>query len=115
MRGHVFVVNQKTFPTCRNRLVCATGSSRIPSEFSGLIAANLATPQKSYFKLICDVACTRPGDLVFFYERQRGFHGVYAVSGEPYFDSSVVADIADSGGAPVGPRWPIRVPIKVEA
>jgi len=115
MRSHVFVVNERTFPTCRNRRVCATGVRGIPEDYSALVDANIQHPQKQYFSLICDIACTRPGDLVFFYERQEGFHGIYVVDGPPYFDASIIQDIDGSNGQVVDGQWPFRIPIRLEA
>lgn len=115
MRAHIFVVTRETFVTCRNRCTCAIGVNGIPGDYSQMVAANLGRPQKPYFKLACDLACTRPGDLVFFYERGRGFHGVYVVEGVPYYDSSVIPDVEGSSGEPITSQWPLRLPIKIEA
>ncbi|MCK4324899.1 MAG: hypothetical protein KAW89_10235, partial [Armatimonadetes bacterium] len=56
-----------------------------------------------YFRMIADILGTRVGDVVFLYERQVGFHGIYRITSEPFFDPTPIGCI--------GATWPIRLEI----
>ncbi|PIW33870.1 MAG: hypothetical protein COW28_02255, partial [bacterium (Candidatus Ratteibacteria) CG15_BIG_FIL_POST_REV_8_21_14_020_41_12] len=56
-----------------------------------------------YFGMIGDILGTRIGDIVFLYERQVGFHGIYKIISEPFFDPTSISCVNET--------WPIRVKI----
>lgn len=67
----------------------------------GLVKENLKNPRKPYFAMLGDILGTRVGDIAFLYERQRGFHGVFRVSSEPFFDPTAIGCVDGT--------WPIRL------
>lgn len=104
MRAHVFITDTDTFPVVRDNGFWGVGIKEIPDTFDKLIEENFGKPQRPYLGMIGDILGTRCGDLVFLYERQVGFHGVYKVSSEPFFDSTTIGC--------VDATWPIRVEIE---
>lgn len=112
MRAHVFVVDQHTFPVHRDRCFCGIGHmERQFDSYEELSTVMLTRGGSGYRGMVVDVLGTRPGDLVFFYERQVGFHGVYEISGEPFFDNTVIDGIGESRGQAVQRNICLRVPI----
>jgi len=105
MRTHVFITDKRTFPIVRDNGFWGIGVKDIPSEFTRLIEDNLRNPRKPYFSILADVLGTRVGDIVFLYERQAGFHGIYKVKSPPFFDPTPIGSIIDE-------RWPIRMEIE---
>jgi len=86
--AHVFVVDKNTF----------TVHSKF--QFCGVVNPS-GVGQK--YGVYTDLMNLRKGDLVFFYQRysskekeSNGFHGVYEVDGDPFFDSSNITDQATS-------------------
>lgn len=112
MRGHVFIVNEETFPVVRDRQFCGTGIKNIPATYGELVKSNLSHPRKPYFKLIGDLKGTRIGDLVFLYERGQGFHGVYRIASKPFFDPNVIHGVGDFRDNIVDATWPLRICIE---
>lgn len=104
MRAHVFITDKDTFPVVRDNSFWGVGVKGIPDTFDKLIKENLRDTKKPYFGMIGDILGTRCGDLVFLYERQVGFHGIYRVASEPFFDSTTIGC--------VDATWPIRVEIE---
>lgn len=104
MRAHVFITDKNTFPVVRDNGFWGVGIKDIPNTFDDLVKENLSNGKKPYFGMIGDVFGTRVGDLVFLYERQVGFHGVYRIVSEPFFDPAPIGC--------VGETWPIRVKIE---
>lgn len=104
MRAHVFVTDENTFPVVRDNSFWGVGVKGIPGKLDEVIQENLDRPRKTYFAMIADMLGTRRGDLVFLYERQKGFHGVYKIAGEPFFDASEVGCVDKT--------YPIRVEIE---
>jgi len=76
----------------------------IPDDLNTVIEENLKNSKKPYFKMIADILGTRTGDVVFYYEKQVGFHGVYRVISEPFFDTTPVNSIDKT--------WPLRLEIE---
>jgi hypothetical protein len=96
MRAHVFVVDGSTFPVHRDRCFCGIG----PREgefrtYEDFVAKMLTSTGSGYRGMAVDMLGTRPGDLVFFYERKMGFHGVYRIAGRPFFDSTIIHGVGD--------------------
>lgn len=103
MRAHVFITDKNTFPVVRDNSFWGVGVDGIPDSFEELISENLRDTKKPYFRMIADVLGTRPGDIVFLYERRVGFHGIYKITGAPFFDPTPMGCIDKT--------WPIRVEI----
>jgi hypothetical protein len=104
MRAHVFITDQETFPVVRDNSFWGVGIKGIPNTFEKVVRENLNNGKKQYFGMIGDILGTRIGDLVFLYERQVGFHGIYKIVSEPFFDPTPIGC--------VGEIWPIRVEIE---
>lgn len=104
MRAHVFITDENTFPAVRDNSFWGVGIQGIPNTLSKLIKDNLEDGRKPYFGMIGDILGTRVGDIVFLYERQVGFHGIYRISSQPFFDPTPIGAVNES--------WPIRVEIE---
>ncbi len=103
MRAHVFITDKDTFPVVRDNSFWGVGIKGIPNAIEEVIKENLANGKKPYLGMIGDILGTRIGDIVFLYERQVGFHGIYKIVSEPFFDPTPI-DCVDE-------TWPIRVEI----
>ncbi|PIW39528.1 MAG: hypothetical protein COW22_05725, partial [Chloroflexi bacterium CG15_BIG_FIL_POST_REV_8_21_14_020_46_15] len=101
MRAHVFITDERTFPVVRDNNFYGVGVKGIPVSLGGLISENLKNPRKPYFAMVGDVLGTRIGDIVFLYERQVGFHGIYRIASEPFFDPTPIGCVDET--------WPLRV------
>jgi len=104
MMAHVFITNKETFPVVRDNSFWGVGIKGIPNTFEKVVKENLKNGRKPYFGMIGDILGTRTGDLVFLYERQIGFHGIYKIASKPFFDPTPIGC--------VGETWPIRVKIE---
>lgn len=104
MRAHVFITDQNTFPVVRDNSFWGVGIKGIPDTFEKVIKENLNNGKKPYFGMIADILGTRIGDIVFLYERQIGFHGIYKITSKPFFDPTPIGCVNES--------WPIRVEIR---
>lgn len=104
MRAHVFITNKDTFPVVRDNSFWGVGVKGIPNTFDRVIKENLSNGKKPYFGMIGDILGTRIGDIVFLYERQVGFHGIYKIVSEPFFDPTPIECVDET--------WPIRIEIK---
>jgi len=104
MRAHVFITDKKTFPAVRNNSFWGVGVKGISNTFDKVIYENLRNGKKPYFKMIGDILGTRIGDIVFLYERQVGFHGIYKIASKPFFDPTPIGCVNET--------WPIRVEIE---
>jgi len=104
MRAHVFITDKDTFPVVRDNSFWGVGIKGIPNTIEGVIEANLANGKKPYFGMITDILGTRINDIVFLYERQVGFHGIYKIISKPFFDPSPIGCVNET--------WPIRVEIE---
>lgn len=96
-KAHVFVTNRETFSIVRDNGFCGIGIKKYPAESFD----DILSDQGRFYPLITDILTTRPGDMVFFYENGVGFHGVYNIKGQPFFDSTPIGVIWS--------QWPIRV------
>jgi hypothetical protein len=108
MRAHIFNVDEKTFPVHRDREFCGTGKIG----FSLTNYQQVLDKQRTFSDLIADLKGTRPGDLVFFYERRRGFHGIYQVISPPFFDPQEIFGIGEFSHHKVGADVAFRLPVK---
>jgi len=104
MKAHVFITDKDTFPVVRDNSFWGVGIKGIPNSFDILIEENLRNGKKPYLGMIGDILGTRIGDLVFLYERQVGFHGIFKVSSEPFFDPTPIKCVDET--------WPIRLEIE---
>jgi len=101
MRAHVFITDERTFPVVRDNSFWGVGVKGIPDSLKGLIEENLKNPRKPYLAMLADIFGTRVGDVAFLYERQKGFHGIFRVSSEPFFDITPIGCVDET--------WPIRL------
>ena len=109
MNAHILITNEKTFPICRDRLVWGVGIEGMPKTFKELV--DLKSSRKPYFRMLVDMLGIRKDDLVFLYERQVGFHGVYKVNSDLFFDTTKIFNIANPEDF-IGQKWPLRVLLK---
>jgi hypothetical protein len=108
MRAHIFNVDEDTFPVHRDCGFCGTGKRGSP-----LNNYQEALNQSRRFSgIIVDLLGTRPNDLVFFYERRRGFHGVYQVIYRPFFDPQPVSGVGEFRQHSVEADVPFRLLIR---
>lgn len=103
MRAHVFITDNDTFPIVRDNSFWGVGVKGIPNSFEKVIKDNLKNVRKPYFGMIGDILGTRISDIVFLYERQVGFHGIYKIASKPFFDSTPIGCVNET--------WPIRLKI----
>ncbi len=104
MRAHVFITNKDTYPIVRDNSFCGIGVKGIPNSLDKVITDNLTNRKKQYFSMMADILGTRIEDIVFLYERQVGFHGIYKIAGIPFFDPTPISCVDET--------WPIRVEIE---
>jgi len=105
MRAHIFNVDELTFPVHRDRGFCGTGKRGYPLKN---YQQALKEPRK-FSSIVVDLKGTRPGDLVFFYESRRGFHGIYQVISPPFFDSQTIFGIGEFSHHKVEADVPFRL------
>ena len=108
MKAHILITNKETFPICRDRLVWGVGVENIPKHFTDFV--NLKYSRKPYLKMLVDMLGVRQGDLAFLYERQVGFHGVYKVNSDLFWDTEDIKDLSNSNK--IDYQWPLRFTLK---
>jgi hypothetical protein len=64
--------------------------------------------------MVADILGTRSGDLVFLYQRGTGFHGIYQVAGQPFFDNTVVYGVGEFEDRLVPSNICLRIPIECQ-
>lgn len=104
MKAHILITDNKTFPVCRDRLFWGLGIPNSPTDFQEWL--NPKNSRKPFLKMLVDMLNIDVGDLVFLYERQVGFHGVYKVKSPLFFDTS---KISNEDGLFVNEQWPLRI------
>ncbi|MEO0144714.1 MAG: hypothetical protein ABIL89_02090 [candidate division WOR-3 bacterium] len=104
MRAHILITDKQTFPVVRDNGFWGVGVKGIPNDFKKVIEENLKEPKKPYFAMIADILGTRKGDIVFLYERQVGFHGIYKIASTPFFDPSKIGSVDET--------YPIRIELE---
>lgn len=90
MKAHVFITDKDTFPVVRDNSFWGVGIKGIPNSLNKMIEDNLRNGRKPYFGMIGDMLGTRIGDIVFLYERKVGFHGIYKITSEPFFNPTPI-------------------------
>jgi len=104
MNAHVLITNPETYPVCRDRLFWGVGTPDCPNVFEEWVSS--ANTRKPYLKMLVDMLGLSIGDLVFLYERQAGFHGVYKVVSPLFFDTT---SVSNGEGLRVDHQWPLRI------
>lgn len=104
MRAYVFITDRDTFPMVRNNSFWGVGVKGILNSFDKSDWRKLAVGKKPYFGMIGDILGTRNGNIVFLYERQAVFHGIYKIISEPFFEPTPSGCVDET--------WPTRVKIK---
>lgn len=104
MKAHILITNNETLPVCRDRLFWGIGIPDAPTDFQEWISPK--NSRKPYLKMLVDMLNVDIGDLVFLYERQVGFHGIYKIKSSLFFDTS---RINNKDGLSVNEQWPLRV------
>ena len=107
MKAHILITNNDTFPVCRDKLFWGIGVPDCPSEVAGWV--NPYNSRKPYLKMLVDMTGISKEDLIFLYERQVGFHGIYKVASPLFFDST---DVVNSDDLSVGNQWPLRIKLE---
>lgn len=97
MGAHVFIVNEDTFQVTRDRCVAAiVNEKRDGGKYI----------EKTRADILSDLSCLRVGDRIFFYEVNKGFHGIYKVVSLPFIDED---EIESNGkflfGSPKNPHF----------
>ena len=104
MKAHVLITNTETFPVCRDRLLWGIGTPDCPSVFEEWV--NPANSRKPYLKMLVDMMGISTGDMIFLYERQVGFHGIYKAVSPLFFDTT---NVVNKDNLSVGSQWPLRI------
>ncbi len=108
MGAHVFITDKGT-----HRTVVENGFWGIklpdkwkfkPNCYQDLIEYQKKYSRKPVIGMIADLLGTRVGDAVFLYEREVGFHGIYKVKSDPFFDITAFGEI--------DAQFPVRVEIE---
>ncbi len=107
MKAHILITNEETFRVCRDRLFWGIGTPDCPTTFKDWV--NPSNSRKPYLKMLVDMMGISIGDLVFLYERQVGFHGIYKASSPLFFDT---ANVVNNDGSSVGAQWPLRIKLE---
>jgi hypothetical protein len=104
MNVHVLITDSNTYPVCRDRLFWGIGTPDCPDAFEDWVSST--NSRKPYLKMLVDMLGLNIDDLVFIYERQAGFHGVYKVASPLFFDAT---SVSNGEGLQVGQQWPLRI------
>jgi hypothetical protein len=107
MKAHILITNNETLPVCRDRLFWGVGIPDAPTDFQEWISPK--NSRKPFLKMLVDMLNVNIGDLIFLYERQVGFHGVYEVNSPLFFDT---AKVSNKEGLFVDEQWPLRILLK---
>jgi hypothetical protein len=107
MKAHVFITSAETFPVCRDRLFWGIGTPDCPLSFEEWV--DPVNSRKPYLKMLVDMMSVSIGDLIFLYERQVGFHGVYKVVSPLFFDTE---NVTNKDNLSVGSQWPLRIKLE---
>jgi hypothetical protein len=81
MGAHVFIVNEETFQITRDRCVAAVVKEK---KEGGKLK------EKTRADVLSDISCIRKGDRIFFYEINKGFHGIYEAISLPFVDEDEI-------------------------
>ena len=107
MKSHVFIADERSL-----RIVAEHG-------VFGVFAENREKPQwrKTRADILADLSCLRPGDRLFFYDRDNTvFRGVYEATTRPFYDET---DIGFANPAPyrfgLRPFLPLTKPVSEDS
>lgn len=75
MGAHIFPVGQDNFEICVRR---------------GVYGCVMPSTEWNKAEVIAGILSVQPGDLVFFYVKNRGVYGLWKVVGESYFDGTQI-------------------------
>ncbi|MCS6989514.1 MAG: EVE domain-containing protein [Chloroherpetonaceae bacterium] len=78
MGAHVFIADSETFPILRDNGFLAVYREDQTRDLW----------EKTRADILADLCCLRIGDRIFFYETNRGFHGIYRVRSLPFTDET---------------------------
>ena len=104
MPSHVLITDNSTHKIVTENGFWGTKFDFAPTSYKNFLDICLKQPRKRYFSLIADILGTRIGDIVFLYERQVGFHGIYRIISKPFFDVTPFSAIDG--------QYPIRMEIE---
>lgn len=107
MKAHILITNNETFPVCRDKLFWGIGIDECPTILDEWV--NPANSRRPYLKMLVDMTGVSKSDLVFFYERKVGFHGIYKVTSDLFFDTT---NVTNESGLSVGSQWPLRIKLE---
>ncbi len=77
MGAHIFLVGADNFEKCIER---------------GVYGCVMPTKEWNQAEVIAGILSIQPGDLVFFYVKNRGIYGLWKVVGMPFFDETHIWD-----------------------
>lgn len=75
MGAHIFFVSESNFEVCTRH---------------GVYGCVMPTSEWNKAEVVAGILSIQPGDLVFFYVKNRGVYGLWKVVGEPYFDETKI-------------------------
>lgn len=75
MGAHVFLVGEDNFEVCSRH---------------GVYGCVMPSTEWNKAEIVAGILSIQPGDLVFFYVKNRGVYGLWKVVGAPYFDETKV-------------------------
>jgi hypothetical protein len=75
MGAHILLASQKNFEMCSKR---------------GVYGCVMPSKDWNRAEVVAGILSILPGDLVFFYVKNRGVYGLWKVVGDPYFDETKV-------------------------
>jgi len=75
MGAHILLASEDNFEVCTRR---------------GVYGCVMPSKEWNRAEVVAGVLSILPGDLVFFYVKNRGIYGLWKVVGEPYFDETKV-------------------------
>lgn len=73
MGAHILLVGQDNFDVCTSR---------------GVYGCVMPSTEWNRAEVVSGILSMQPGDLVFFYVKNRGVYGLWRVLGAPYFDEA---------------------------
>ncbi len=77
MGAHIFLVGADNFERCIER---------------GVYGCVMPTKEWNQAEIVAGILSIQPGDLVFFYVKNRGIYGLWTVVGTPYYDETPIWD-----------------------
>jgi hypothetical protein len=75
MGAHILLASEDNFEVCARR---------------GVYGCVMPSKEWNKAEVVAGILSIQPGDLVFFYVKNRGVYGLWKVVGEPYFDETKV-------------------------